>query len=125
MRRFNKIPFFERKRENLPKDTYTIDFVVLFAKILLLLFIFDLNLRKTTVKSLFSQKHEAQTITIRNARYENPPHPLCTGGAVSGEVVTEGEAVVSESWVDSGTTLFGQLFVASGWVVSGTLSPFT
>ena len=99
MRRFNKIPFFERKRENLPKDTYTIDCVVLFAKILLLLFIYDLRLRKTTVKIIFFQRHDAQTITVRNAQHENPPQPFCTVGSVSGEVVTEGGVVVSGTWV--------------------------
>lgn len=115
---------FRAQRENLPKDTYTIDFVVLFAKILLLLFIYDLRLRKTTVKIIFLQRHEAQTITVRNAQYENPPQPLCTGGSVSGEVVTEGEAVVSGAFVVTGADVVSGAAVVSGGFVSVTFSPF-
>ena len=41
-------------------------------------------------------------MTVINAKHENPPHPSDTCSSVSGEVVTEGEAVVSGVLVATG-----------------------
>lgn len=68
---------------------------------------------------------DAQIITVVIARYENEPHPVCSGTSVSGVIVVSGEVVVSGVFVVTSAEVISGAVVVSGGFVSVTFSPFT